>query len=128
MAPPPKQNDLDDNLERSVFLFVDFCAKIKFLVIAAKYMYKFLGKVLTLASNFDIIISRDYDIKIGGGIVNKSNIPTYQKIMIPLRLPPEIYNQMMGKVQKRKKELRGYSVNQYLTEILTKDLEAEDNG
>lgn len=42
--------------------------------------------------------------------------------MIPLRLPPEIYNQMMAKVQERKKEERGYSVNQYLTEILSKDL------
>ena len=80
---------------------------------------------MTLISNFDIIISRYYDIKIGGGIVNKSNIPTYQKIMIPLRLPPEIYNQMMDKVQERKKEERGYSINQYLTEILSKDLEGK---
>lgn len=83
---------------------------------------------MTLVSNFDIIISRYYDIKIGGGIVNKSNIPTYQKIMIPLRLPPEIYNQMMDKVQERKKEERGYSINQYLTEILSKDLEERNNG
>lgn len=83
---------------------------------------------MTLLSNFDIIISRYYDIKIGGGIVNKSNTPTSQKIMIPLRLPPEIYNQMMEIVQKRKKDKRGYSVNQYLTEILTKDLEVKENG
>ena len=60
--------------------------------------------------------------------MNKSNIPTYQKIMIPLRLPPEIYNQMMDKVQERKKEERGYSINQYLTEILSKDLEERNNG
>lgn len=80
---------------------------------------------MTLVSNFDIIISRYYDIKIGGGIVNKSNTPTSQKIMIPLRLPPEIYNQMMEIVQKRKKDKRGYSVNQYLTEILSNDLEGK---
>ncbi len=55
--------------------------------------------------------------------MNKSDTPTYQKIMIPLRLPPEIYNRMMDEVQKKKKDERGYSVNQYLTEILTKDLE-----
>lgn len=60
--------------------------------------------------------------------MNKSDTPTYQKIMIPLRLPPEVYNRMMEVVQKRKKEERGYSVNQYLTEILSKDLEERSNG
>ena len=64
----------------------------------------------------------------GGGIVNKSNTPTYEKIMIPLRLPPEIYHRMMDEVQRKKKDERGYSVNQYLTEILTKDLEEKKNG
>jgi len=54
--------------------------------------------------------------------VNKTKTPTYEKIMIPLRLPPEIYEQMMEVVQKKKKKERGYSVNQYLTEILSKDL------
>lgn len=55
--------------------------------------------------------------------MNKSDTPTKQKISIPLRLPPEIYEQMMEVVQKKKKKQRGYSINQYLTEILTKDLE-----
>ncbi|MBQ3482761.1 MAG: hypothetical protein IJA78_01135 [Clostridia bacterium] len=55
--------------------------------------------------------------------MNKSDTPTKQKISIPLRLPPEIYEQMMEVVQKKKKKERGYSVNQYLTELLTKDLE-----
>ena len=57
--------------------------------------------------------------------MDKSNTPTNQKIMIPLRLPPDIYNQMMDKVQRKKKDERGYSVNQYLTDILTKDLEGK---
>ena len=60
--------------------------------------------------------------------MNKSDTPTYQKIMIPLRLPPEIYTRMMEVVQKRKKDERGYSVNQYLTEILSNDLEGKENG
>lgn len=60
--------------------------------------------------------------------MNKSNTPTNQKIMIPLRLPPEIYSRMMDEVQKKKKDERGYSVNQYLTDILTKDLEGKENG
>ena len=55
--------------------------------------------------------------------MNKSKTPTKQKIPIPLRLPPELYEQMMELIHERKKEERGYSVNQYLTEILTKDLE-----
>ena len=58
--------------------------------------------------------------------MNKSSTPTYQKIMIPLRLPPEIYHRMMDEVQKKKKDERGYSVNQYLTEILTKDLKEKE--
>lgn len=60
--------------------------------------------------------------------MNKSSTPTYQKIMIPLRLPPDIYNRMVEEVQKKKKKERGYSVNQYLTEILSRDLEGKDNG
>jgi len=58
-----------------------------------------------------------------GDVMNNSDTPTHQKIMIPLRLPPNIYDRMMSEVQKRKKKERGYSVNQYLTEILSKDLE-----
>ena len=55
--------------------------------------------------------------------MNKSDTPTKQKVSIPLRLPPELYEQMMELIHERKKAERGYSVNQYLTEILTKDLE-----
>ena len=54
--------------------------------------------------------------------MNNSNTPTYQKVMIPLRLPREVYEQMMEEVHKRKKIDRGYSVNQYVTELLTADL------
>ena len=60
--------------------------------------------------------------------MNKTTTPTYKKIMIPLRLPPEIYSRMMDEVQKKKKDERGYSVNQYLTDILTNDLKGKENG
>ncbi len=60
--------------------------------------------------------------------MNKSDTPTKQKISIPLRLPPELYEQMMELIHERKKEERGYSVNQYLTEILAKDLKEKKNG
>ena len=55
--------------------------------------------------------------------MNKTNTPTSRKIMIPLRLPPELYDQMMEEIQKRKKKARGYSANQYLTELLSDDLQ-----
>ena len=60
--------------------------------------------------------------------MNKSDTPTKQKIPIPLRLPPELYEQMIEVVQKKKKKERGYSVNQYLTEILAEDLKEKKNG
>ena len=60
--------------------------------------------------------------------MNKADTPTKQKIPIPLRLPPELYEQMMEVVQKKKKKERGYSVNQYLTEILANDLREKNNG
>ena len=54
--------------------------------------------------------------------MNKSDVPTYQKIMLPLRLEPEVYDRMVARVHKRKKKVRGYSINQYLTELIEEDL------
>lgn len=58
--------------------------------------------------------------------MNKSNTPTSQKIMIPLRLPPELYKKMVEEVQSRKKEMRSYSVNEYLTDLLETDLKEKE--
>ena len=55
--------------------------------------------------------------------MNNSKTPTSEKIGIPLRLEPKLYEKMMNRVQKKKKEQRGYSVNQLLTELLEKELE-----
>ena len=54
--------------------------------------------------------------------MNNSKTPTSEKIGIPLRLEPKLYEKMMERVQKKKKEQRGYSVNQLLTELLEKEL------
>ncbi|MBO4338429.1 MAG: hypothetical protein K5755_00725 [Clostridiales bacterium] len=54
--------------------------------------------------------------------MNKSDVKTYDKIMLPLRLPPDTYQKMMEFVQKEKKRARGYSVNQFLTELIEKEL------
>ena len=57
--------------------------------------------------------------------MNKSDVSTYEKIMIPLRLPPDVYQKMIEKVQKEKKKQRGYSINQFLTSLIEKDLEGK---
>ena len=54
--------------------------------------------------------------------MNNSETPTCQKVMFPVRLTPELYRAMMDRVQSEKKDERGYSVNQYLTELIEKDL------
>ena len=84
-----------------------------------------VNKDLTFNLIYDIIISRYYDIINGGDVVNKSNIPTYQKVMIPLRLPPDVYKKMIEKVQNEKKSQRGYSINQFLTSLVEKELEGK---
>lgn len=73
------------------------------------------------------MISRYYDI-IKEARMNKSNTPTSEKIMIPLRLPPKLYDKMMAEVHKRKKKKRGYSVNELLTDILEKELQENSDG
>ncbi len=60
--------------------------------------------------------------------MNKSKTPTSEKIGIPLRLEPKLYEKMMDRVQKMKKEQRGYSINQLLTELLEKELKENSNG
>ena len=57
--------------------------------------------------------------------MNNSKTPTSEKIGIPLRLEPKLYEKMMERVQKKKKKQRGYSVNQLLTELLEKELKVK---
>lgn len=60
--------------------------------------------------------------------MNKSDTPTNQKIPIPLRLSPELYDKLVDTVQKKKKDERGYSINQYITEILEGELKEKTYG
>lgn len=55
--------------------------------------------------------------------MNNSKVSTQEKIMLPLRLPPEVYQKLRKKVNAKKDEIRGYSINEYLTELVQKDLE-----
>jgi hypothetical protein len=55
--------------------------------------------------------------------MNSSKIPTIEKTMLPLRLPPELYRKLRDKVNQKKDDKRGYSINEYLTELIINDLE-----
>jgi hypothetical protein len=41
--------------------------------------------------------------------------------VIPLRLDPELYQKVIERVYQRKEDLRGYSINQLLTELIEKE-------
>lgn len=57
--------------------------------------------------------------------MNSSKIPTVEKTMLPLRLPPELYKKLREKVNQKKDDKRGYSINEYLTELIMSDLEGK---
>ena len=59
--------------------------------------------------------------------MNKTGLPTYDKILMPLRLPPETYQKMMDMVHKQKKKQRGFSANQFLTTLVEKELDIKQN-
>ena len=54
--------------------------------------------------------------------MNNSKISTREKVMLPLRLPPDVYQKVRRKVNTKKDDIRGYSINEYLTELVMKDL------
>lgn len=55
--------------------------------------------------------------------MNKSKTPTSKKVMTPLRLDPELFSKIQQKVYGEKlKGRRGYSINEYITDLVDKDL------
>ena len=54
--------------------------------------------------------------------MNNSKISTREKVMLPLRLPPDVYQKVRKKVNAKKDDVRGYSINKSLTELVMKDL------
>ena len=59
--------------------------------------------------------------------MNKTGVFTYDKVMIPLRLPPETHEKLILHVQNEKKNQRGYSINQCLTDLIEEKLGATDS-
>ncbi len=54
--------------------------------------------------------------------MNKSDVITYEKVMMTLRLPPELYHKVREKVYLEKDKTRGYSINEYITALIEQDL------
>ena len=44
------------------------------------------------------------------GTMNNSKVSTQEKVMLPLRLPPEVYQKVRIKVNAKKDDVRGYSI------------------
>ena len=45
-------------------------------------------------------------------------IPTKDKIMIPVRISDQLYKKMRTKVNNKKDTERGYSINKYIAELI----------
>lgn len=45
-------------------------------------------------------------------------IPTKDKIMIPVRISDQLYKKMRTKVNSKKDKERGYSINKYIAELI----------
>ena len=55
--------------------------------------------------------------------MNSSNIPTNEKVMITLRIPPDTYSAMVQEVRDKKDNIdRNFSINQYITDLLEEKL------
>lgn len=55
--------------------------------------------------------------------MNKTETPTIDKKIFPLRLPPKMYKQIRARVNEIKEnENYAYSINDFLTEIIEKAL------
>lgn len=54
--------------------------------------------------------------------MKETDIPTKDKITIPLRISNELYKKVRNKVNKEKNVTRGYSINKYIAELIEKNI------
>ena len=45
-------------------------------------------------------------------------VPTKEKIMIPIRISNDLYSKVRKKVNDKKDKERGYSINKYIAELI----------
>ena len=50
--------------------------------------------------------------------IMEREIPTKDKIMIPVRISDQLYKKMRTKVNNKKDKERGYSINKYIAELI----------
>ena len=55
--------------------------------------------------------------------MKEKDIPTKEKVMIPLRISDELYKKIRDKVNKKKDIARGYSINKYISELIENNIE-----
>ena len=54
--------------------------------------------------------------------MKEKDIPTKEKITIPLRISNELYKKVRDKVNREKNVARGYSINKYIAELIEKNV------
>ena len=54
--------------------------------------------------------------------MSEKDIPTNEKIMIPLRISDELYKKVRNKVNEEKNKTRGYSINKYISELVENNI------
>ncbi len=52
----------------------------------------------------------------------EKEIPTKEKIMIPVRISDQLYKKVRKKVNSIKDKDRGYSINRYIAELIEKSI------
>ena len=57
--------------------------------------------------------------------LKERDIPTKDKVMIPVRLSNDLYKKIRKKVNIRKDNTRGYSINKYIAELLENNIGEE---
>lgn len=54
--------------------------------------------------------------------MRETEVPTKEKIMIPVRISNELYKKVRSKVNNVKDNDRGYSVNKYIAELIENNI------
>lgn len=57
--------------------------------------------------------------------MKEKDVPTKEKVTIPLRISNELYKKVREKVYKKKNKSRGYSINKYIAELIENNIEGE---
>lgn len=60
--------------------------------------------------------------------MKESEVKSKDKVMIPIRVSNELYKKIRQKVNQKKDEDRGYSINKYISELIEKNLRRGNNG